>query len=613
MKSARDQLNKDCSFNKWLQEQINANNTDCVEVVACVNDQLALTDAGTLTNFNTRVIQAIIDYFNQTGVQAPTAAEVCAYLNSLTAGTITNATKLVFGDCSYGTVADLIAFLSTEIALDDQTLSSSGNTMSLTNGGTAPIINSNTLVNDGVNTLTSTVNGVSDSDVIINSVASSTDVNGDLIITVNGVASAPIDINPDCSDVVACVEAAPTLTLNNVTTDDLTVTGDLSLPASEVAFSTSWNTATLTVWNQTVTAPVVNSNVLSSTWLNLTSTVNWVADSEDITAAVQALIDASTDTVTNTVAGHKIADHTAVDWTTVAINETVTATTAVGTWIQTTNEDGSTNLITFPVINAGTPTAAMEVRVDGNLVTTIPLVQYDVQIDNAGSDFNLVDDQLTFLETNWDSATINFSKYNISATPVTGGIGIYQNWNLITTIPTTASWIAIVDAWNYYTSTNVEWALQELGALVTGWAFTVTDTTTVNLTKTGNDIKADVIIDPATDNLIKDLWNGIFADADAIAHNYDNTTSWLTATTVQDAIDELAIKATQREAIWSSSVSISGSTITLPNTPLSDAQLRLHRNGLRLEPVEDYTMAGNIITLVLAPFPNDKFYITYQY
>ncbi len=42
----------------------------------------------------------------------------------------------------------------------------------------------------------------------------------------------------------------------------------------------------------------------------------------------------------------------------------------------------------------------MEVRVDGNLVTTIPLVQYDVQIDNAGSDFNLVDDQLTFLETN---------------------------------------------------------------------------------------------------------------------------------------------------------------------------------------------------------------------
>lgn len=96
--------------------------------------------------------------------------------------------------------------------------------------------------------------------------------------------------------------------------------------------------------------------------------------------------------------------------------------------------------------------------------------------------------------------------------------------------------------------------------------------------------------------------------------SYNNTiVNELTATNVQDAIDELATNATQREAIWSASVSISGSTITLPNTPLSDAQLRLHRNGLRLEPVEDYTMAGNIITLVLAPFPNDKFYITYQY
>ncbi len=96
--------------------------------------------------------------------------------------------------------------------------------------------------------------------------------------------------------------------------------------------------------------------------------------------------------------------------------------------------------------------------------------------------------------------------------------------------------------------------------------------------------------------------------------SYDNTVvNLLTSTTVQWAIDELATNATQREAIWSASVSISGSTITLPNTPLSDAQLRLHRNGLRLEPVEDYTMAGNIITLVLAPFPNDKFYITYQY
>ncbi len=225
------------------------------------------------------------------------------------------------------------------------------------------------------------------------------------------------------------------------------------------------NTLELEVdWITVSTAPIINSNDLSNTWLAITSTVNGIADAIDITSDVQALITSNTDSVTNTVAGHLIAIHTAVDNTVVNINETITSTIAVGTWIQTTNEDGSTNIITFPIINAGTPTASMEVRVDGVLVTTIPLVQYDIQIDNAGSDFNLVDDQLTFLETNWDTATINFSKYNISASLVTGGIGIYQNGNLIATIPNTASWISIVDAWNYYTSSNVEWALQEIGS-----------------------------------------------------------------------------------------------------------------------------------------------------
>ena len=225
------------------------------------------------------------------------------------------------------------------------------------------------------------------------------------------------------------------------------------------------NTLELEVdWITVSTAPIINSNDLSNTWLAITSTVNGIADAIDITSDVQALITSNTDSVTNTVAGHLIAIHTAVDNTVVNINETITSTIAVGTWIQTTNEDGSTNIITFPIINAGTPTASMEVRVDGVLVTTIPLVQYDIQIDNAGSDFNLVDDQLTFLETNWDTATINFSKYNISSSLVAGGVGIYQNGNLIATIPNTASWISIVDVGNYYTSGNVEWALQEIGS-----------------------------------------------------------------------------------------------------------------------------------------------------
>jgi hypothetical protein len=43
------------------------------------------------------------------------------------------------------------------------------------------------------------------------------------------------------------------------------------------------------------------------------------------------------------------------------------------------------------------------------------LNQYDVQINNAGSDFNLADDILSFVETNGDTATISFAKYNVIA------------------------------------------------------------------------------------------------------------------------------------------------------------------------------------------------------
>ena len=214
-------------------EEENASNTwDCTDTINCINEQLALPWAWALSNFKEASVNAIVAYFSQTGVQAPTAAEVCAYLSSLPQNTtIDSTTKLVLGSCEYGTVGDLVTYLSSVISIDDQTITSSANTMSLTNG-----------------------------------------------------------------------------------------------------------------W----TAPIVNSNVLSSAWLTLTSTVNWIADSEDITTAVQDLIDASTDVVTNTVAWHLIATHTSVDGTAVAINETVTSLwnwTLTGTVISIpyTDENGVTS------------------------------------------------------------------------------------------------------------------------------------------------------------------------------------------------------------------------------------------------------------------------------
>ena len=125
---------------------INANNTDCVEVNTCVNTQLWLSNAWSLTNFSTAVISAMVDYFNQTGVQAPTAAEVCAYLSSLAQNTtIDGTTKLVLGSCKYGTVGDLATYLSSvndialyEISTDNWILYTfmDGSTKSLKTGHT---------------------------------------------------------------------------------------------------------------------------------------------------------------------------------------------------------------------------------------------------------------------------------------------------------------------------------------------------------------------------------------------------------------------------------------------------------------------------------------------
>lgn len=46
---------------------------------------------------------------------------------------------------------------------------------------------------------------------------------------------------------------------------------------------------------------------------------------------------------------------------------------------------------------------------------TVQLNRNDIQIDNAGSDFDLTDDIIRFNETNGDSSgNISFAKYNVS-------------------------------------------------------------------------------------------------------------------------------------------------------------------------------------------------------
>jgi hypothetical protein len=92
--------------------------------------------------------------------------------------------------------------------------------------------------------------------------------------------------------------------------------------------STSGNNISLTIaGNPTQTASIVLSNTISNAGLNITSNVNGVISSTDLTSAVQALIDANTDSVSNAVAGNRIATHTSVDNTSVDINESITTVT----------------------------------------------------------------------------------------------------------------------------------------------------------------------------------------------------------------------------------------------------------------------------------------------
>jgi hypothetical protein len=71
-----------------------------------------------------------------------------------------------------------------------------------------------------------------------------------------------------------------------------------------------------------------------------------------------------------------------------------------------------------------------------------------------------------------------------------------------------------------------------------GSSVTVTDSNTIDLTVTGSDITGSVKLDTANGGLTATT-NGLLFNADGV-NTYDNTTSGITATTVQDAIDEVA-------------------------------------------------------------------------
>lgn len=270
--------------------------------------------------------------------------------------------------------------------------------------------------------------------------------------------------------------------------------------------------------------------------------------------------------------GNKTATVTLADGSTVDLFETVIGVSAITNGFRITKENGTTSDVTFAEIDSATVNPKMTVSLDGVVLYTQPINKNDIQIDNAGSDFDLTDDELSFVETNGDTATISFAKYNVSsATLPTGDITISQNGTVLATISQNASGIAYDNTASGSTATEVQGALNELFA-DSHVAVTVDPTSNVALT-----------VDATTQVAKLDL---------EAAGSYDNATSGLTADSVQEAIDELAVLAASGAVVKENFTATAGQvTFTLANSAVS--LLVTTRNGVN---VDGFTVAGTTVT-----------------
>jgi len=213
------------------------------------------------------------------------------------------------------------------------------------------------------------------------------------------------------------------------------------------SFSTAANTATSTVNGVTTTSPIINSNSLTWTWLSITSTVNWVASTKDITSDVQALIDASTDSVTWQITWHIIATHTAVDWSSFDIKETVTSLgTPTLAW----------NTLTIPFSNENWVVQTVNVNLSGITPTN------DIHISTAA--YNAATNVITLTETTWGGTfTINLSEFSITTSVLPNGdIEVSQEWVVKFIVPKNAWSITYDNSSSWLTATTVQSAIDEI-------------------------------------------------------------------------------------------------------------------------------------------------------
>lgn len=168
-------------------------------------------------------------------------------------------------------------------ATDSQTLSLAGNTLSISNGNsvTLPSVATTNDISSAVNTLTSNVNGVSDTATIINSNQISVSQSS-VVSTVNGVASTQ-GISGGVAARIAAFDSSGTFIHAPVPS------GGGGSGANTNDLSSAGNTMTSNVDGHVDTASIINSNQVNLNQnVGLTSLVNGVSSTQAIPTGVSA-------------------------------------------------------------------------------------------------------------------------------------------------------------------------------------------------------------------------------------------------------------------------------------------------------------------------------------
>ena len=185
------------------------------------------------------------------------------------------------------------------------------------------------------------------------------------------------------------------------------------------------------------------------------------------------------------------------------------------------------NSVTINSSGGGGPIVSIDPDANNLLTSSVTGLMVDKRasehsFDTAGT--TLVSTNVQWVINELDSRDISIQSQLWTAQ---GDIGNLQTdlW-LVTTRVTTAEG-------------EIDTLQSDLSTLTSNAVTWVSDTATMNLTKTGNNISADVIIKSDVNNLVGITPNGLFSDKRAISHSYDNTWTSLWDGDVQSAIDEL--------------------------------------------------------------------------